>query len=100
MLKVLHSSFVCSRCSGVLSNFGLSVKGVKMTSWKDADADRICNGGNVREREELCGKWNGADLAVTADSEDKEVRNFIEAKYVEKRWLGPPKPPPPIPSIS
>jgi len=81
-----HHSFVCSRCSGILREEGFTVKGISMTNWNEADAEKICNGGNRREREELCGAWDGNELAVNADSPDSAVRKFVHAKYVDKKW--------------
>lgn len=85
---IQFNSFVCSRCSGLLREAGFTVKGVTMTNWSAADAEKICNGGNTRERQELCAGWNGADLVIDTDSPDNDVRRFIGAKYVEKRWAG------------
>jgi len=82
------NSFVCSRCSGLLREAGFSVKGITMTNWKEGEADKICSGGNAREREELCGGWDGKELAVDPDSDEASLRAFIQAKYVEKRWSG------------
>jgi len=81
-----HNSFVCQRCSGILREFGMTVKGITMTSWKDSDADEICKGGNKKEVKELMGGWDGSELKVGRDSDDKSVKRFIEAKYVERRW--------------
>lgn len=81
-----HHSFVCSRCSGVLREVGLTVKGISATNWTAADADKICNGGNRKERDELCGGWDGSELAVNPDSADRDVKKFIQAKYVDKKW--------------
>eukprot|EP00930_Biecheleria_cincta_P029568 TRINITY_DN20549_c0_g1_i1.p1 TRINITY_DN20549_c0_g1~~TRINITY_DN20549_c0_g1_i1.p1 ORF type:complete len:526 (+),score=120.97 TRINITY_DN20549_c0_g1_i1:40-1617(+) len=81
-----HHSFVCSRCSGVLREVGLTVKGIAATNWTAADADKICNGGNRRERDELCGGWDGSELAVNPDSSDRDVKKFIQAKYVDRKW--------------
>jgi len=81
-----HHSFVCSRCSGLLREAGLTVKGITMTNWTASDADKICSGGNRKEREELCGSWDGKELAVNSDSGDREVKKFIQAKYVDKKW--------------
>jgi len=81
-----HHSFVCSRCSGVLREVSLTVKGIAATNWTAADADKICNGGNRRERDELCGGWDGSELAVNPDSGDRDVKKFIQAKYVDKKW--------------
>eukprot|EP00413_Alexandrium_margalefii_P011280 CAMPEP_0204544152 /NCGR_PEP_ID=MMETSP0661-20131031/20336_1 /ASSEMBLY_ACC=CAM_ASM_000606 /TAXON_ID=109239 /ORGANISM="Alexandrium margalefi, Strain AMGDE01CS-322" /LENGTH=77 /DNA_ID=CAMNT_0051550911 /DNA_START=40 /DNA_END=270 /DNA_ORIENTATION=+ len=41
-----HYSFVCTRCAGFLRDVGLTVKGITMTNWTAADADKICAGGN------------------------------------------------------
>merc|ERR1719424_211086 len=82
------NSFVCSRCSGLLREQGMTVKGITMTNWKDKDADQILTGGNQKEREELCGRWNGSEMAVTSESDENAVRAFIRAKYVDKMWAG------------
>eukprot|EP00401_Gymnodinium_catenatum_P026998 CAMPEP_0117467746 /NCGR_PEP_ID=MMETSP0784-20121206/5817_1 /TAXON_ID=39447 /ORGANISM="" /LENGTH=459 /DNA_ID=CAMNT_0005261729 /DNA_START=139 /DNA_END=1518 /DNA_ORIENTATION=+ len=59
-----------------------------MTNWSMADADKICSGGNVKEKEELEATWDGSELAVDRDSDDGKVRRFIQAKYTDKRWAG------------
>eukprot|EP00929_Paragymnodinium_shiwhaense_P085341 TRINITY_DN4574_c0_g1_i1.p1 TRINITY_DN4574_c0_g1~~TRINITY_DN4574_c0_g1_i1.p1 ORF type:complete len:516 (+),score=169.67 TRINITY_DN4574_c0_g1_i1:178-1725(+) len=83
-----HLSFVCSRCSGILREFGLAVKGITMTNWTAADADKICGGGNAKEKQEMQAKWDGVELAVNRDSDDAAVRKFIQAKYIDKKWQG------------
>jgi len=60
--------------------------GVSLTNWTQADADRILAGGNAREHKELMAHWRISDQSVNRDSSDQDVRAFIRAEYVEKKW--------------
>lgn len=60
-----------------------------MTNWCEADADKICKGGNRKDADVYLAKWDGKELAVSVGEENVTViRAFIEAKYVEKKWEG------------
>ena len=89
-VNMTHGTFVCTRCAGLHREFGHSVKGISVSTFKPADIEAIR--GNAVDQQTYLPYWNEAvyKKAGPGQEETERAREFIRLKYEEKRWVSPP----------
>eukprot|EP00930_Biecheleria_cincta_P033986 TRINITY_DN2351_c0_g1_i2.p1 TRINITY_DN2351_c0_g1~~TRINITY_DN2351_c0_g1_i2.p1 ORF type:complete len:556 (+),score=111.99 TRINITY_DN2351_c0_g1_i2:90-1757(+) len=83
--------FVCQQCSGLHREFGHKIKSISLSEWSLAEVARIEQGGNEKAAAMWLYRYNKeATTNPEPESSDVEaVREFIRAKFVDKKWFRP-----------
>lgn len=84
-----HCTFVCTDCSGILRKYGFRVKSIHAASFSPKEVDALREGGNKVVNGQYMSKFKkgkGYELPPLGDT--KKIDDFINMKYVDKRWFG------------
>merc|ERR1719401_3378793 len=79
-------TLVCQTCSGIHREFGHKIKGISLSEWSIAEVSSIEAGGNGRAADRWLGRWKADEFPEPDGSDPERTREYIRAKYVEKRW--------------
>lgn len=84
-------TFVCQQCSGLHRGFGHKIKSISLSEWSLAEVAKIEEGGNEKAALMWLHRYNKeATTNPEPESSDVEaVREFIRAKFVDKKWFRP-----------
>lgn len=90
---VPFQTFVCQSCSGIHREFGHRVKSISLSQWDDNEVLSIkSGGGNAGAAKRWAGSAGAhAQLQAPSCEDVTGAREFLKAKYVEKRWAAPAK---------
>ncbi|CAO3596105.1 unnamed protein product [Absidia cylindrospora] len=85
-VNVTLSTFICTRCSGLVREVGHRVKSISASTFTGPELTALELGGNgIASKIWLSGGYNTVD---TPEPEtDGEVRGFMRQKYYERKWL-------------
>lgn len=82
-------TFVCTECSGVHRELSHKVKSISMSNWSEEEVQALeSSGGNQRDHERYMCTYDPKAFAVPANTDRSRLREFVKAKYIEKRWIG------------
>lgn len=89
-------TFICQTCSGVHREFGHRIKSISLSEWTADDVASIEKGGNSVASQQFLASWSESECPLPAPppANPQQVRDFIKAKYVEKKWVQVPEPAP------
>eukprot|EP00604_Paraphysomonas_vestita_P003461 CAMPEP_0174820466 /NCGR_PEP_ID=MMETSP1107-20130205/4316_1 /TAXON_ID=36770 /ORGANISM="Paraphysomonas vestita, Strain GFlagA" /LENGTH=500 /DNA_ID=CAMNT_0016035869 /DNA_START=1087 /DNA_END=2592 /DNA_ORIENTATION=+ len=73
-----------------------------MTVFTQEDVQAMQNGGNARHNAKYMARYNPRDMPIPTGSDVSKLREFIRAKYLEKRWYdaNAPVPDPDSPPVN
>ena len=80
---VLTCSFFTSR------EFGHRIKMISMATFKPEEIEKLKRIGNDNARKIWLAKWTPSDFPEPDPTRHKQIREFMQAKYVAKKWLDP-----------
>ena len=78
--------FVCSTCAGIHREMNHKVKGISLCTFSDAEIKDITKNGNENQQKQLMATWSSKKYPEPPKSETYKVKEFLKAKYVEKRF--------------
>lgn len=84
-----HNTFVCTKCSGIHRELQFKVKGISMTVFTPEDVQAMQHGGNAVHNAKYMARYSPRDMPIPNGSDVSKLREFIRAKYLEKRWYDP-----------
>jgi hypothetical protein len=84
-------SFICSRCAGILRELNFKVKGTGVSIFNQKEIEILEKNGNEVAKKIWLGKYKESKDRKPNVSDDNDVRDFINEKYVDKRWYKKPK---------
>jgi len=79
-------TFVCQTCSGIHREFGHRIKMISMATFKQEEIDKLKKIGNANARKIWLAKWTPSDFPEPDATKQKQIREFMRLKYVEKKW--------------
>jgi len=82
-------TFVCQTCSGIHREFGHRVKSISMATFKPEEIEKLKRIGNDNARKIWLAKWTPSDFPEPDPTRHKQIRDFMNAKYVMKKWFDP-----------
>ena len=106
-------TFVCQTCSGIQfvhqitainththvasahlhcctsREFGHRIKMISMATFKPEEIEKLKRIGNDNARKIWLAKWTPSDFPEPDPTRHKQIREFMQAKYVAKKWLDP-----------
>jgi Arf-GAP domain and FG repeats-containing protein 1 len=81
------NTFVCTACSGIHREFNHRVKSISLANFTDDEVRAVRRGGNEVCNDLYLAKYNPQkDMSEPDGSSVDKRREFIRAKYEEKRW--------------
>lgn len=85
-VNLSFGTFVCARCAGVHREFGHKVKSISNSVFKMEEVQAI--GGNEADKQAYLPYWSEQifRLPEAGNEDTPRVREFIRAKYIEKRF--------------
>ena len=87
-------TFVCTECSGLHRELSHKVKSISMSNWTKDEVNAIeTSGGNVKDRELYLASYDPKAFPQPASTNKERLREFIRAKYIERRWVASKRPP-------
>ncbi|KAG8063558.1 hypothetical protein GUJ93_ZPchr0003g17078 [Zizania palustris] len=81
-------TFICISCSGIHREFTHRVKSVSMSKFTTQEVEDLQNGGNQRARESFLKEFDAQKMKLPDSSNVNNLREFIKAVYVERRYAG------------
>ncbi|KAF8683962.1 hypothetical protein HU200_044911 [Digitaria exilis] len=81
-------TFVCVSCSGIHREFTHRVKSVSMSTFSSQEVEALQKGGNQRARESFLKDFDTQKMRLPDSSNIANLREFIKAVYVERRYAG------------
>ncbi|RCV45028.1 hypothetical protein SETIT_9G420400v2 [Setaria italica] len=81
-------TFVCVSCSGIHREFTHRVKSVSMSTFSTQEVEALQKGGNQRARESFLKDFDTQKMRLPDSSNIGNLREFIKAVYVERRYAG------------
>ncbi|PAN49897.1 hypothetical protein PAHAL_9G483100 [Panicum hallii] len=81
-------TFVCVSCSGIHREFTHRVKSVSMSTFSTPEVEALQKGGNQRARESFLKDFDTQKMRLPDSSNIGNLREFIKAVYVERRYAG------------
>jgi len=85
-------TFVCQSCSGIHRSFGHKIKGISLSEWSIKELESLEAGGNELAAQVWLAAWTNAEHPVPDSNQPEQMKEFIQQKYVAKRWWRQPKP--------
>ncbi|OHS93268.1 hypothetical protein TRFO_40424 [Tritrichomonas foetus] len=86
-VDVTHGIFVCTSCSGIHREFGDRIKSVSMASFTQDEINLLQSQNNDDFNAQWLAKFNkNTDRAISQGASDNQRRQYLIAKYQEKRW--------------
>eukprot|EP01031_Cornospumella_fuschlensis_P026591 gene26591-32137_t len=85
-VDLTHNVFVCTKCSGIHREFQFKVKGVSMSVFTEEDVSGLASMGNEAFNNTYLARLNRADVSVPNGSDTQRLKDFIRAKYVDRKW--------------
>jgi len=92
-------TFVCSCCASVHQEFGHKIKVLSVFGFTTNEIDVLKETGNRVATDKWLARWNPErfdEPDPTSPSYKEDARNYMRAKYIEKKWVKPLPPPLPI----
>mmetsp|Transcript_20973 Transcript_20973/g.29544 ORF Transcript_20973/g.29544 Transcript_20973/m.29544 type:complete len:150 (-) Transcript_20973:734-1183(-) len=85
-VNLTHGTFVCSSCAGLHRALGHRVNTINMTSFTEAEQQKMKKIGNKRAALEWFGKLSEDELKTIDLTNNSAIRKFIDDTYKEKKW--------------
>jgi hypothetical protein len=67
--------------------FNHRVKSISMATFKPEEVEKIKAGGNEAARKVWLASWSGAEYPLPDPQDPRRVRDFIQAKYIDRRFV-------------
>jgi len=80
------STFVCTRCAGIVQELHYLVKGVGLSTFKDKEVLFLEEMGNKNAKKIWLGKFDEKVCRFPNTKDLYELKHHIEAKYIEKKY--------------
>jgi len=82
-----HSTFICTNCSGIHREFGHRIKSVSMATFTPEEINALQATNNDEFNKVFMGKWKPDEYPLPLNADDKKRREFLQMKYVDKKWF-------------
>ena len=69
--------------------FGHRIKMISMATFKPEEIEKLKRIGNDNARKIWLAKWTPSEFPEPDPTRHKQIREFMQAKYVAKKWLDP-----------
>ncbi|KAJ3041871.1 ArfGAP with FG repeats 1 [Rhizophlyctis rosea] len=90
-VNVTACTFVCTRCSGLLREFGHRVKSISASTFTPAEIKSLEGGSNARAKTIWLGSWSDITHPEPDSSRGDLVRDFMKNKYYHKLFYKEPE---------
>lgn len=87
-VNLTHHTFVCTRCSGIHRELQFKVKGISMSVFTAGDVSDLAVRGNAIHNASYMARYQPRDFTLPNGSDIGKLREFIKAKYIDKKWCG------------
>ena len=84
-------TFICSRCAGILRELNFKVKGTGVSIFNQKEIDLLDKNGNEVAKKIWMAKYKEGKDKKPNNKNDDELREFLNKKYKEKKWMKKPK---------
>ena len=84
-------TFICSRCAGILRELNFKVKGTGVSIFNQKEIDLLDKNGNEVAKKIWMAKYKEGKDKKPNTKNDDELREFLNKKYKEKKWMKKPK---------
>jgi len=81
-----NSVFVCTKCAGIHRDFQFKVKGISMSVFTEEDVAYLASMGNGQFNAKYMAGYNSRDHPPPTGNDVVKLKEFIRAKYLDKRW--------------
>jgi hypothetical protein len=82
-------TFVCTECSGLHRELSHKVKSISMSNWSRDEVEALeVSGGNSRDAGKFLASYDSSLYPRPTSMDRERLKEFIRAKYIEKRWTG------------
>lgn len=86
-------TFICTECSGLHRELSHKVKSISMSNWTRDEVDALGNSGcNTKDHELYLANFDGKAFPQPTSSNRSRLREYIRAKYIDRRWVNTGKP--------
>lgn len=80
-------TFVCTDCSGLHRELSHKVKSISMSNWTKEEVDALeTSGGNAGDKAKYMSGYDPRVYPQPQGSNRDRLRDFLRAKYIERRW--------------
>ena len=81
-------TFICTECSGLHRELSHKVKSISMSNWTRDEVDALEKSGcNTKDHELYLATFDGKAFPEPTSSNRSRLREYIRAKYIERRWV-------------
>ncbi|KAJ3230881.1 ArfGAP with FG repeats 1 [Chytriomyces hyalinus] len=86
-VNITCSTFVCSRCAGLLRTLSHRIKTISGSSFSMMEVAALAKGGNAVARAIYLAKYKQSVYPLPDPNDDAKVLAFIKEKYLHKTWF-------------
>ncbi|KAJ3397009.1 hypothetical protein CcCBS67573_g00420 [Chytriomyces confervae] len=86
-VNITCSTFVCSRCAGLLRTLSHRIKTISGSSFSMMEVSALAKGGNAVARAIYLAKYKQSVYPLPDPNDDAKILAFIKEKYLHKTWF-------------
>lgn len=93
-VNVTAKTFVCTRCSGLLREYGQRIKSISASVFTPEEILSLQQGGNAAAEKVWLATYSPQFYSEPKDDDQFGIKEFMRLKYQELKWYRAPSHPP------